>query len=272
MIDKIKRLLAPIRYWKELPLAELKDCPAKTPKNGARIPSIVYQTWEDRFFGKSHLAEILHFRGLNPELEFVLFNREQRLEYMQQSWGSHPIFEIYNNSLFGPMKADIFRYCLLADRGGFYFDISKGLSVPLNQLYGTQSEAVITYEPHENPGKPNPLAAPRLQYPTKLALQWGFGFAPKHPILLKVIENICSAYPAYKNKIFASPKEAIRELTGPLMFTKSVHDVLAAGELSNLVQAGIDFNGYGIFALKGSRVRYMTAPAYTKAKDCKIVL
>lgn len=271
MINRIKQFLAPIRYWNELPLAELPDRPALVGKRKSLIPQIVYQTWEDRLFGKSHLQEIKRFQALNPELDFILFNREQRLEYMQLRWGNHPIFEIYKHSFFGPMKADIFRYCLLADRGGFYFDISKGVSVPLSQLYGLQSEAVITFEPHENPGIPNPHAVPRLQYPTKLILQWGFGFVPNHPILNKVIENICSEYPSYKNKIFASPKEAIRGLTGPLMFTKSVHDVLATGEMPNVVQAGIDFNGYGIFALKGSRVRYMTSPAYTKAKNCKIV-
>jgi hypothetical protein len=33
------------------------------------------------------------------------------------------------------------------------------------------------------------------------------------------------------------------------------------------VQAGIDFDGHGVFALKGSKVRYMTAPADAKAKN-----
>ena len=57
-----------------------------------------------------------------------------------------------------------------------------------------------------------------------------------------------------------------------MMFTRSVHDVYTSGPLTNVVQAGIDFDGHGIFALKGSKVRYMTSPAYTKAKDQPIVL
>lgn len=56
------------------------------------------------------------------------------------------------------------------------------------------------------------------------------------------------------------------------MFTRSLHDAYAEGPLPNVVQAGIDFDGHGVFALKGSKVRYMTAPAYTKAKDQPIVL
>jgi len=51
-----------------------------------------------------------------------------------------------------------------------------------------------------------------------------------------------------------------------------VHDVLMRGELAGIAQAGVDFDGHGVFALKGSKVRYMTAPAYIKAKDQPIVL
>jgi mannosyltransferase OCH1-like enzyme len=272
MFNQIKQLLAPLRYWRELPLRECGDRPALSQKPNQRIPSIVYQTWEDNLFGKSHLEEIHRFRDLNPEFDFVLLNRIQREDYLKQQWGNHPIYSIYQKSLFGPMKADIFRYCLLADRGGFYFDISKGCSVPLRQLYQKTTEALITFEPHENPSLVNSPALQHLQHPTKLVLQWGFGFAPQNPILEKMIENICRHYPLYQGKVFASPKNAIRELTGPLMFTKTVHEVLAQGPLPHLEQCGIDFNNFGIFALKGSKVRYMTAPAYTKAKNCPIVL
>lgn len=271
MLGRLKQLLAPVRHWKELPLRPLADRPATTPAPAGRIPQVVIQTWEDRLFGKSHLRALEDFRALNPELSFELWDREQRERYLRENWGSHPIFEIYERALFGPMKADLFRYCLLADRGGFYFDISKGVAVPLRTLYGPTAEALITFEPHASPFACDPAAAGRLLHPDRLALQWGFGFVPGHPILRRTIANICEAYPAYKDRSFAYPKDAIRELTGPLMFTKSVHEVFAEGPQPDVVQAGIDFNGHGIFALKGSKVRYMTAPSYAKAKDCPIV-
>ena len=89
---------------------------------------------------------------------------------------------------------------------------------------------------------------------------------------MRTIANICAEYPRHQGKVFGFPKDAIRELTGPIMFTKSLHDAYAEGPLPHVVQAGVDFNGQGIFALKGSKVRYMTAPAYTKAKNQAIVL
>jgi mannosyltransferase OCH1-like enzyme len=272
VLHRLKQLLAPIRYWKELPLRPLGDRPATTTPLASKIPPIVFQTWEDRLFGKTHLRELATFRELNPELTFLLWDRAQRDDYMRAHWGHHPVSEIYQQAQFGPMKADLFRYCLLADRGGFYFDISKGVSVPLRRFYGTDTDALITFEPHANPAPGNPATAANLLHPDKLVLQWGLGFAPGHPIPLRTIANICEAYPTYKGRTFASPKSAILAFTGPAMFTRSVHDVLAMGPLPNMAQAGIDFDGHGIFAMKGSKVRYMTAPAYTKAKDQPIVL
>jgi mannosyltransferase OCH1-like enzyme len=272
MLNRLKQILAPIRYWNELPLRPLDDRPAKVQAPAGKIPPTVVQTWEDRLFGKNHLKEMAKFRDLNPELSFELWDRDQRETYLREKWGKHPIFEIYQRSLFGPMKADIFRYCLMADQGGFYFDISKGCAVPLRTLYGPETEALITYEPHASPLTCPPAVAPHLKHPDKLILQWGFGFAPGHPVMLQVIANICEAYPTYKGRIFASPKSAILTFTGPGMFTRSVHEVLDKGPLPHVAQAGIDFEGHGIFAMKGSKVRYMTAPAYTKAKDQPIVL
>jgi mannosyltransferase OCH1-like enzyme len=272
MLNRLKQLLAPLRYWKELPLQTLPDRPAIMQAPQGKIPPIVFQTWEDRLFGKTHLLEMGKFRALNPELSFVLWDRGQREAYMRSRWGEHPIFPIYHKALFGPMKADIFRYCLMADRGGFYFDISKGCTVPLRTLYGPDTEALITFEPHASRLPCPPSAAPHLIHTNKLLLQWGFGFAPGHPIPMQTIANICAEYPRYQGKVFALPKEAILELTGPMMFTRSVHEVFARGPVTNIAQAGIDFDGHGVFALKGSKVRYMTAPAYTKARNQPIVL
>lgn len=156
MLDKLKQILAPIRYWDELPLRELDDRPAITQAPAGMIPPVVIQTWEDRLFGKTHLREMAAFRALNPELSFELWDRDQRLTYMREKWGDHAIFPLYQKSLFGPMKTDIFRYCLMADRGGFYFDISKGCTVPLHTLYSPETEALITFEPTSALSPANP--------------------------------------------------------------------------------------------------------------------
>jgi len=49
-----------------------------------------------------------------------------------------------------------------------------------------------------------------------------------------------------------------------------LREYLDANEDADLVQAGIDFNGHGIFSLKGSEVRYATIASYAITKNSVI--
>ena len=56
-------------------------------------------------------------------------------EYMENNWKNNEIYEVFKNSLIGPLKTDIFRYCILFDKGGYYFDISRSCKIPLNNNF-----------------------------------------------------------------------------------------------------------------------------------------
>ena len=116
------------RKFTEFPLVEIKDR-ITHHKSTNTIPQNVYQTWETRSLGKTHAKSIQEFRENNPTFSFYLYEKEKRDSYMESSWGGEDISKIYFKSIFGPMKADIFRYCVLYDLGGYYFDIAKGLSL-----------------------------------------------------------------------------------------------------------------------------------------------
>ena len=124
MIKKFKKNLRRIQIQlTEMPLQEIKkNIQAISPLGGRLIPNVVYQTWIDNLFGKTHAKGIKNFRALNPELEFNLYDSNDLDAYMQNSYGSHQIYQVYKNTKFGPMKADIFRYCILYEKGGYYFD------------------------------------------------------------------------------------------------------------------------------------------------------
>ena len=86
-----------------------------------------------------------------------------------------------------------------------------------------------------------------------------------------MIENICEYYPYFQGKKYDSPKNAILRFTGPGMFSKSVREFFMEETNIKIAQAGIDFNGHGIFALKGSEVRYLTSPSYALINEAQIV-
>jgi mannosyltransferase OCH1-like enzyme len=237
----------------------------------SKIPPIVYQTWETKQLGKTHAKEIERFRNLNPEFSFEIFDRAERDEYMKVAWGQHPIYEIYQKSLFGPMKADIFRYCILFEKGGFYFDINKGLVEPIKNFVKPESEALISYEYDIVHLQIAPSIFPLLQHPHNVILNWGLGFVADHPFTRKVIENICQNYFSYQNQVYKRPSQGIVKFTGPVMLTHSIHQVLLEQPMLKFEQAGINFDGKGITNMKRSWVRYMVAPAYTSFRSCKIL-
>lgn len=272
IVNHLKKSIRRAQLVLEQPYQLLSDQIATKKFEHDHIPPYVYQTWVNRQFGKTLYKNIIDFRNLNSDLNFHLFDNQKIEAYMEEYWGDHPIFQIYQNSQFGPSKADIFRVCILNERGGFYFDINKGCSVPLRTLLKPDSDCLISYEKNDCIILPELAVMDRIQQPTKLAMQWSFGFAKNHSVTCMMIEEICNFYPFFKGKIFENPKDAILSLTATGMLTRVIRKALLNNPKLQLNQAGIDYNGYAIPEMPGSWSRYFTSPAYSKFQNKPIVL
>jgi mannosyltransferase OCH1-like enzyme len=169
------------------------------------------------------------------------------------------------------MKADIFRYCILFEKGGYYFDISKGCDLSLRSMHNPQADALISFEDNHHGWEISDSVKEKLDYPDNLVIQWGFGFAKGHPILGAIIDSIVENEAGFRGKTFANPKEAILEYTGPRSFTRVVHETIRSLSNQTLTQVGVDFLGHGSYALKGSYVRYFTKKHYTEFSDSLIL-
>lgn len=270
-----KRFGKYVDYAFEYPLGELEGDTVfsieKSVEVEQGIPPIVYQTWKDNKFGKTHLQSLKKFRERNKDLQFCFLDDGEQHAYMERVWGDHDIYKIYNGSLFGPMVVDIFRYCLIYERGEYYFDISKAVNVPLTSLHGAASRGILCYEEGYHNILPAPRLLDRLGYPDKYVAQWGFGFEKESPFLGRVIENICEYAPHFANKTYQRPKRQIIQLTGPGIFTKSYWEALDADPELQIDEIGVEFNGHGDRYIPGSHVRYLTIPFYDYSRDMKIL-
>ncbi len=269
-VRMIQNLLSRLVRREDRPSLRLTDRDRRAHTAQA-IPCVVYQTWEDDLFGATHVQAMTRFRDANPDLDFRLFQGGARRDYMRDHWGDHPIRDLYDRARFGPMKADIFRYCLLYDRGGYYFDISKGCDTRLTSLHPPEAQALLSAGGNDEPLFPPPEVARHLQHPHKRLIQWALGFVPGHPILKAMIANICAAAPFFERRSFDNPKNAILMLTGPGMYNQTVRSVLAERGAEGIAQCGIDLNGHGIYELPGSRARFRTVPHYVAARDVPIL-
>lgn len=254
----------------EFPLQPLRDRPALQASEPSTIPPRCFQTAETHLFSRSHHTTLMQLRERNPELHFLLFDANRRNSYMAARWGDHPIGKLYTRARFGAMRADIFRYCVIFDQGGFYLDINKLILQPLMQFAQKTSHGLISFESTWCQLPAAPKAASRLLHADRYALQWCFGFAPSHPLLAMMIDNICHYAPTYEGQLFANPGEAIRSLTGPGLFTHTVRSYFEQNTDPTLVQAGIDFNGE--LRYPGEReVMYLRQPHYKSCRNQAIL-
>ena len=258
-----------IRKITEYPLIEIEDQLAIRPPK-QKISPIVHQTWIDKKFGRTHAKSIKNFRKLNQNLSFKIYTDQDIKEYMSTYWSNHKIYKIFSNSLIGPLKTDIFRYCILYDQGGYYFDISRGCSIPLTKLHNKETKFILTYEDTDCYIPPLNKKLFNLKRPFNHILQWGLAFEKKNKFLEILLNKIIEIYPNFKNKNFENPKLAILNFTGPGMYTSVMREYLSNIPLNNIKELDIKFNNNGIFKLKGSQLRYQIQSSYTYLKNKKI--
>jgi mannosyltransferase OCH1-like enzyme len=269
MIKKLKEIYINAT---ELPLQPVqKRMLAKKQLPERAIPAVVYQTWESNFFCKTHAQGIEHFRELNPDMEFNLYDNKDLDEYMEESYGKHPIYQIYKKAKFGPMKADIFRYCILYEKGGYYFDIKSYITKPISEICPANYRGLISFERWDTHIPPEGKALFKVQHTTKYILNWGMGFAKGHRVPERMIDSICENYSYYKDRVFENPKQAILSYTGPGKFTQIVREEIGRNETSYIYQSGVDFEGHGVYSMKRAELRFFQTDSYKKNKNAKIV-
>lgn len=100
----------------------------------------------------------------------------------------------------------------------------------------------------------------------------GYGVCKGTSYLAAHDRKYLPSLPLFKGVIFQNPKNAILRFTGPGMFTKTVREYFEKQGDESVAQAGVDFMGAGIFAMKGSWARYSRVPSYVDSNNQSIVL
>ena len=252
-------------------LVELQDGHCVRSCRSQKIPPVVFQTFATRLVSVRHHKSIMEFREKNPDLSFLVFDDIAADEYMEQSWGTHPVFQIYRKALFPQIRSDIFRYCIVLDRGGYYVDINKAITQQVTSLHDSNSSGVISFEPSLTRPWPSGEVAEFVQHPDKVVIQWAFGFAPGHPILARAIDMIVRNSDWVSKRIFDSVRAAIVSFTGPGVFTAAVLDAVRAGEFDGVEQLGVDFGARGVMRVPGSNTTPLPGVHYSKVRNAPIL-
>ena len=185
-------------------------------------------------------------------------------EYMDRTWGHHPISSVFKRTRVGAAKADIWRYCLLYDLGGIYLDIDASFKVSLSQIIGESNSEIISFESNQiamdraRYGKQidqsllpfeeyaemlNGLKERSFPHPEHVVLQWALFFKPRHPILANAINAITQNASRLEGHVIRDMHKAVCNFTGPIAYSKAVWQYAMGHEVAC---RGIDFDGLGI--------------------------
>lgn len=194
-------------------------------------------------------------------------------DYMEDAWSGHAILDVFRGTRVGAARADIWRYCILYDRGGIYLDIDASLALRLGDLPKDIGE-LISYERNRIGDEIAPDVFPQdrrfetpppgsfLLRPDRIVINWCLMFRPKHPILLNAIETIAHHAPTFRGVRFGNMLQAVLHFSGPLVLTRAVWDHVETG--GRFAQMDIDYGGAGIFRLDTAFSLYSSSPHYSK--------
>lgn len=199
------------------------------------IPRIVHQTYPDfSILPPVFREKIQKLEKLNPEYEFRYYDDKQVYRWILDNYGNSKLQNFLRiDARYGAMRADYFRYLLMAHSGGVYLDIKSTCHVPLDHLIRPEDEFILSkWNVDEHSGKP------RIERHKELVRvnlheyqQWFIISKPNHLFLQEVIHkvdvNLERKYSAF-NVPFG--RKGGLSVTGPIPYTISIAKHLGDSE------------------------------------------
>jgi inositol phosphorylceramide mannosyltransferase catalytic subunit len=184
------------------------------------IPKIIYQTFESWDTVPDEFKKrISIFRKINSNYEYKFYSNEDCEAYIKNVYGK-TIFNIYNSLSpeYAAARADLFRYLLIYDKGGVYFDIKSYPIQPLDKILSEEDEILLSC--WHSPNQEHILKTGFGEF-----LNWFVIARPRHPFLKEVILLV------FKKILESSPnqysgKTGVLNLTGPITFTQAIFPIL----------------------------------------------
>ena len=105
----------------------------KTPstREPTRIPRVVYQTHHRR--PPTWVVQELRQYATPAKFSYAFFNDSEAALFLRQNY--HKEVEARFWRLSGPHRADLFRYCILYAKGGYYFDVKTKFRRDLSTIF-----------------------------------------------------------------------------------------------------------------------------------------
>eukprot|EP00730_Choanoeca_flexa_P006592 TRINITY_DN12182_c0_g2_i12.p1 TRINITY_DN12182_c0_g2~~TRINITY_DN12182_c0_g2_i12.p1 ORF type:complete len:657 (+),score=126.19 TRINITY_DN12182_c0_g2_i12:35-2005(+) len=186
------------------------------------IPKIIHQTWKTTEIPATCTSAVASWKAKNPGFEYRFYTDADMDAIIKRDhaelWGMY-------QRMVPVMKADLFRYLILYDVGGYYADIDVECLQPI-ETWQTRSRTffnvgmMVGFEVITGT-RPDW----RKWFARKFQMcQWTIASVPEHPILGRVIDHIWNVFENHTDEQIQT-RSAV-DLTGPAVWSDAVTDFM----------------------------------------------
>lgn len=210
--------------------------------NQFEIPRVVFQTTRSKWIPWRFWIDVKKLRKNNRDLNFITFDQKGMKKWMSTHYVGQTILKAFDDSRFGVVQSDIFKYCYAYKCGGISLDLSKYLTSSLSKtLIEVPYDLVLSQQTQPTQVKTLVSMLEEAELKNNLLINWCFSTVPNNEAILEVIKIIESNYTRNKGMVFEDVADGIWNMTGPVAFNLGVLDhVLKVKQLKIRID-GVDF-------------------------------
>ena len=189
------------------------------------IPRVIHQTVRNRSKIHPVLKEnIKRLRTLNPRWQHRLYDDADIRGFISQHFGAETLRYFKRiNPVYGPAKADFFRYLLMYKVGGVYLDVKSGLSRPLDESISAD-EYLLSHWNNKLGQRYQGFGLHAGLGPVG-ELHSGTRRAASHPYLKAVIAGVMRNIDEYDPFVHGTGKVGVLRVTGPIAYTNAIEPI-----------------------------------------------
>lgn len=164
------------------------------------IPRLIHQTFKTNDVPKGMSDSINSWKHLNPEYEHYFYDDEKCIDFINNFFGKK-VLNAYLDIIPGAFRADLFRCCILYEKGGVYVDSDMICLKSLSEYILPNDTLII--------GRDDPMSK-KFLYNAFIAT------TPKNPIFKRMIDEIV-------DNVINRRKLFYLEISGPALLGKVVN-------------------------------------------------
>jgi len=198
-----------------------------------KIPKVIHQTFSNSNLPEEIKSIIAENKKKCPDCIFKFYTDTESELFIKKNFKKE-VYDAYKkiNPIYGAMKADFFRYCVLYKEGGIYLDIkSSFLNDPFKYI---KEDDICILDIKRNNLEPWRFSKPTYE-------QWLLIFEKGHPYLSRMIDQMVyyiniKFEPKIDGFERLNTKQKILHVTGPDAFAKVIESE------NEILHRNIDYN------------------------------